>query len=229
MVVSTEIEKVQQNAKKLCVTYADEVKSLEKQLASLQQPQKEPGYGMGQILKGSVKWAVLGGAVGVFLGCVWVLVTLMMCSRAESSRQMEKLLQLPFLGSVAKNGDIFNRVARKMLGERCWRTHQQAADYITENLKALPGDGDALAILTTLPENKLGQSLEAAETAASGAFQTVYTVADAERNPQTARILSQCSRVLLAERVGTSETQAIRALMETAQRLDAKVEGFIVL
>lgn len=229
MVVVIDLESRQENAKQLCKTYSDEIEKLEKELKTLQKPAPVEGYTMGEILKGTAIWVVLGVAGGIFLGCVWLLILLMMRSKAESSRQMEKLLQLPFLGSLAQRGNLFERMACKMLGERTWKDPQLAAAYITENLKALPEGDKALVILSTLPEKKLGQALENAKTAAAGAFETVYTVSDAERNPETVRVLAQCGRVLVAERTGVSDTHSVLAMMDTAKRLGAAVEGFITL
>lgn len=229
MVVSMEIERAQDNAKNLRRTYAEEVEELQEQLAELEQPEKEAGYGFGQILKNTFLWIILGGIAGVFLGCLWLLVRLMTHNRAESSRQLEKLLQLPFLGSVARRGNIFGRIACTLLNERTWKDPKQASAYVAENLKALPTDKKALVILTTLPEEALGKTLKAAQTAAGEAFEQVLVVSDAEHNPMTARALSQCGCALLAERVGVSETQAILTLMDTAKRLDVPVAGFITL
>ena len=229
MVVSSEIESRQEKARELCKTYAGEIGKLEQKLKALGQPAQVPGYTLGEILKSTVIWVVLGVAGGIFLGCAWVLIMLMMRTRAESSRQMEKMLQLPFLGSLAKRGDLFNRVACALLGERTWKNPQLAAAYITENLKALPAGEKTLVILSTLPEKKVGQALENARTAAAGAFETVYTVSDAERNPETVRVLSQCGRVLVAERTGVSDAGEVLAMMDTAKRLGATVEGFITL
>lgn len=229
MVVSSELETRQEKAQALCKTYTEEIEKLEQKLKALGQPAHVNGYTLSEILKSTVIWVVLGVAAGIFLGCVWVLMMLMMRTKAESSRQMEKMLQLPFLGSLAKQGDLFNRIACSMLGERTWKNPQLAASYITENLKALPAGERSLVILSTLPEKKLGQALEAAKTAATGAFETVYAVSDAERNPETVRTLTQCSRVLVAERTGVSDAGSVLAMMDTAKRLGATVEGFITL
>ena len=229
MVILTTLEGRQEEARNLYKSYSDELKNLQKQLENLPEPVPEAGFGMGQILKSTVKWMVIGGIVGVILGCVWVLVMFLMRSKMESSRQLEKMLGIPFLGSAAKAGSFWDRLADKLLGERRWKDPLQAAEFISENLKALADTGAPLAIITTLPEEKAAQMLKTAEAAATAACQKVHVICEAEKNPQTPRVLSGCGQVLLAERAGVSDMPAILALKEIAKRMDVTVVGFINL
>lgn len=229
MVVINEIENRQETAISQYKSYAEAVETLSKQLAQLQQPVAEAGYGTGEILKATVKWMIVGGIAGVVLGCVWVLVMFLFRSKAESSRQLEKLLGIPFLGSAAKRGDIWNRLADKLLSERTWRDPKQASDYITESLKVTLEDRQELALVTTLSEKKTGDAMLVLETAAQEACGKTYTVYEAEKNPQTPGTLARCKTVVLAERINASQVPRILTMIKTAERMGVQVVGFVTL
>lgn len=211
------------------VYYEEEVKNLTQQIEQLQAPQKRGAYSMTAVLKASIKWIILGFVVGGMLGCAWVLVLYLFRSRAESSRQMEQILGVPFLGSVAKKGDIFHRLADGMLMERVWKDPAQAQAYMTAAMKNAAEDAQRILILTTLNGQATEAALASVEKAAAAVSGNVSGLPDAERNPRTAEVLSGCRCVILAERVGVSDVPRMQSLLALAERMDAKVVGFVTI
>ena len=211
---------------KTCITNVEELKA---ELGALKKPQKEAGYGRAQILSGSIKWAVIGGVLGVFLGAAWALCRGLLSSRLQSKRHMEAVLQVPFMGSVAGKSNIFCRMAGRLLGEPRWKDPEEAYNFVARNIGAAVDKEEKMLILTTLSEKEFAAAskdlLLAAETACEG----VQCVHCADRNAQAISALAECKKVLLAERVDASDGQRVLSAMELAKRMDAAVVGFVTV
>lgn len=223
------IENRQTTEEKLTNTCITNVEKLQKQISELKEPQKEASYGRAQILSGSIKWAVIGGVLGVFLGCVWALCRALLSSRLQSKRHMEAVLQVPFMGSAAGKGNIFQRMAGRLLGEPRWKDPEEAYNFVARNIDTAVDKEEKLLILTTLSEKKFAAAskdlLLAAETACEG----VQCIHCADRNAQAISTLAECKKVLLAERIDASDGQRVLSVMELAKRMDAAVVGFVTV
>ncbi len=227
--VSDEVKNQQDYHNESEADLENEVKRLKDEIENLAMPERRPGYSMKEILTATLKWVILGFVIGGILGCAWVLVLYLFQSRVESSRQMEQVLGIPFLGSVAKKGDIFHCLADMMLAERVWKDPAEAEEYVTKSLQAAAGETDGVLILTTLKDKHVGSALTSVEKAVLPAGGKACFIKDAEKNPQTVEALQTCKCVVLAERTGASEVPQMLGLLELAKRMDAKVVGFVTI
>lgn len=219
----------QLSAKEQADEYWKNTDALQKQINGLTKPTKGAPYSTATIVKSTVKWTVLGGIVGVILACAWILVLFLFRSRVESSRQMEQLLGVPFLGSVAKKGDIWHRLAQKMLCERVWTDNDQASAFIAQSLKAGMDTAEQVAIVTTLHGKDTDDALGAVSAAAATVCSKVFSAKDAEKNPEAIALFASCKYAVLAERVGVSEVPEMLVVLETAKRMDVQVVGFVTV
>lgn len=202
-------------------------KELEAQLDGLIAPVKRGSYSKQEILKSAIIWAVLGAVAGGVLSCVWILVLFMFRSRIESSRQMEQVLGVPFLGSAVKSSNIWKRLSDRMLAEPTWQDDTQAESYMAEAFRAAAGAPEQAVILTTLAGKKL--DLSGVEKTIGKVAGKVICVADAERNAETVKALQKCKCVVLAERVDASELPKMQSLLEQINRMEATVVGFVTI
>lgn len=223
------LESKQIAAKELADEYWLDTDVLQKQIDGLAKPTKGAPYSSATILKSTVKWAVLGGIVGVILACAWILVLFLFRSRVESSRQMEQILGVPFLGSVAKKGNLWNRLAQKMLCERVWTDAGQASAFIAQSLKAGMDCADQVAVVTTLHTKDADDALAAVSSAAATVCGKVLLAKNAEKNPETIALFQSCKQVVLAERVGVSEVPEMLVVLETAKRMGVQIVGFVTV
>lgn len=205
------------------------VTNLENQIHSLAVPEMGVPMSKKTVVIQSAKWAVLGAFVGIVLACIWILVLFLMRSRAESSRQMERILGIAFLGSVAKKGSIWERMARKLLGERVWKDADTAAAFLAQSVESAVEPDAPLAVLTTLNTKDAESALVAVSEAVSPVCPQVSCVKNAEKNPDAVALLRDCKTVLLAERPGVSNTPEIRSLMDMAEKQDVRIVGFVTI
>lgn len=201
------------------------VKDLEKQLDALVAPvQSNVSISPASI----AKWAILGAFAGLALGCAWALVAFVMFTKTESSQQMQAALGIPYLGTTAKAGDSFQRLAGRIMGETRWDDREQAIAFVAENLQAM-GVQEDLAIITTLHTKDACAALEQAAQDLRPVCDNICCAANAQANRDALELLRRCKNLLLAERIGASDVTKMLSLLNTANRLGITVVGFITI
>lgn len=209
------------------VSYTDNIENLNEQLENLSEPEREEVRNPLKIALSAVKYAVLGAAVGVLLALVLILADYIFRNRAETSRQLEEGLAIPFLGSMAKPGGIWNRLADRMIGERIWPDEAQALQYISSGAKVLLPSSGTVLLASTLPLD--AAAVQPLVKALESAGRTVRFVGDANRSPEMAENLKACGCVVLLERAGISHWDALTELASMAKSLDRPLSGFLTL
>lgn len=225
--VDDDLESTQKANLEKITTYTDNIKSLNEQIEALEEPERDSAPSTFKILLSTVKYAVLGAVIGVLIAFVLVLVSYLFRNRAETSRQLEEGLSVPFLGSTAKPAGIWNCMADWILSERLWPDEAQAADYISASAKALlPASGTVL-LASTLPLAE--EAVQPAMKALAGQCRSVRFVGNAVRSPETAEALKECGCVVLAERPGSTRWDDVTELSALAGNLGRPVSGFITV
>lgn len=206
--------------------YTGNIETLTKKLENLKAPKRDTPPSVSSILLSALKHAVLGAAVGMVLALVWDFLSYLFRGRAETSRQLEQGLSIPFLGSPARPEGVWNRLANWMIGERVWPDEAQALAYISSSANILLPSGRIL-LASTLPLDE--KSLQPVIKALEGTERTVRFVGDAGRSPETVGALRDCGCVVLAERAGATRWDAVTELAALAKSLDRPVGGFVTV
>lgn len=209
--------------------YNVELEKYRTELKKIKTPTPETLVTMADAVKDALVGAVLGGLVGFVLACGTVWMVYIVRDGVETSRQAEAILGAPYLGSAAGKKGIFDRLADRFVGERCWKDPRMAADYIAENLIARLPEQVSVALLSTADIQEdtalMPQVLEALR--ARGC--TVRFAALAEQNPAAVSALRECGYLVMAEQLGMSSRSAMVSLRQQAAQLDAVLVGFITL
>lgn len=225
--VDDSLESTQTSNLEKITTYTDNIDKLTEKLENLKKPEREHGDSPAEIAMSAVKYAVLGAALGLVLALVWDLLSYLFRNRAETSRQLEQGLSVPFLGSVSKRGGVWNRMADWVLDERLWKDEDQALAYISSSAGTLlPPSADVL-LASTLPLEEA--DVQAVVKALEGQGRTVRFVGGAGRSPKTAEALNACGCVVLAERPGDTRWDDVTELAALARSLDKPVGGFVTV
>lgn len=225
--VDDNLENTQTSNLEKITTYTDNIANLNKQLEELKTPEQETLPSALKIVLSCVKHAVLGAVLGVLLALVWALVSYLFRSRPETSRQIEEGLSIPFLGSTAKPGGLWDRLADRILSERLWKDGDQALAYIAASAKALLPASQAVLLASTLPLET--ESVQDVMKALGDQGRTVRFVGSAGRSPETAEALKACGCVVLAERPGSTRWDDVTELSALAGSLGKPVSGFVTV
>ena len=228
-IVAEGIETRQTTEETQLKSYTKDVETAKEKLEQLVKPQKGIIYTKSLMLKESIKWAVIGGVLGVFLGCAWALCRALLGSRLQNKQHMEAVLKVPFMGSVAPKGNVFHAVAAWLVDEPRWADPEDAYNFISSNIGSAVKKDEKVVILTTLSEKEFaktsGDLILAAEAACDGAL----CVSCADRNAQAVAALTGHKKVLLAERTDASNGLRVLSVTELAKRMDATVVGFVTV
>lgn len=209
--------------------YMLELEEYKADLKKIQRPALETLVTMSDAVRTAVIWAILGGLVGFVLACGTVWMIYIVRDDVETSRQAEAILGAPFFGCAAGKKGFFHRVADRFVGERYWRDPQMAADYISENLISRLPEKTSVALLSTADIQEdtalLSQVLEAMKARGCA----VRFAANAGQNPAAIAALRECEYLVMAERLGCSNRNAMLCVQQQAKQLNAELIGFITL
>lgn len=228
-VVDYELDRSQIIAMEKYDQYMLELEQYKTDLKKVQKPTVETLVTMGDALKDAVIWAVLGGVVGFVLACGTVWMVYIVRDDVESSRQAEAILGVPYLGCAAGKKGFLDRISDRFVGERYWDDADMAAEYIVENLISRLPEKANVAVLSTVAVQEDAVQLPKVLEAMKARGCQVRFAAKAEQNPAAIAALRESRYVVLAERLGTSNRNAMLSVRQQAQQLNAEILGFITL
>ena len=200
-----------------------------KELSSIEKPETEVLVTKGDVVKTAVIWAVLGGLVGFVLACGTIWVVYIVKDGVESSHQAEAILGLPFFGSAEGKRSVFYSLANSFVGERQWKDRDQAVAYIVENLKSRADAPAKVALISSAAVKDTDEGVQLVMKALTEAGYAPSFVPESGRNPAAIAAMRQSDCVILAERLGKANRNAMRYTVEQAKQLDAKLAGFITV
>ena len=227
--IDYELDKTQITNKENVDTYQLEIEEYKYEMKKLSKPSEESVLTLGGVVKSAVKWAIIGGVVGFVMACAVVWLIYILSDGVETSRQAEAILGVPYYGSATKKGNVFVQLANWFVGERRWKDREQAVCYIAENAKARLEGQQKIALLSTLAVSEEDAAIQMVLKALRDQGHAVTFAAEAEENPAAIAALRESTCVILAERLGKSNRNAMLQVCAQAEQLGTKAAGFITL
>ena len=219
----------QSDAQSRITEQEETVKSLEKQLKELQEPEKAVASSIGSAsARALIKYAVIGGFIGLLLACLLILWGNIASKKAESSLQVERTLKIPFLGNIDQAAGKADRLFQKISGERTWETPDAALLYAVERISC--GHNGKERIVLALADRETASPHSLAELKAHLEKQGVCAelVGDFNRNPKAVEALGQCDTVILVGRAHRSKLNDLAEIVFCVQQAGKSVKGFIM-
>jgi len=206
----------------------DTIEQLDAQLNDLKEPQKEEGFSTDTIIKSVVKYAALGIVLGAVFACFWICCVSVFGSRVSSTYQLERLAELPFLGSLKTPRNVLDRFANHIVGERAWSDKTQADAYLMEQIKARCPNGEKLLVLSTLSAKKAEAAASELSELLTTSGYAVKMILDAAHNPDTVQAIRQSGTILLAESVDATQMGAVQDAAVQVRSAEKQFLGFIM-
>ena len=228
-IVNTDLETKQSTLRNELRTLSDTLDDLNKQLSALAEPTRESGYSAGSIIKSTIKYAILGAIIGLFLACAVVFMLALFRNRLEISYQLEQGLDIPFLGSLAPRGDLFNRLSSRISSERTWKDHDQALTCVAEKSRLYLEGKQNIVLLTTQLIGQDAPVVQELLEMLSKDGRTVHFVNDAAHNPQPVTSIPACDSVVFAEKAGRSSLISIADAAALVRKFDKPIDGFVLI
>ena len=174
------------------------------------------------------KNAILGGAVGVVLACIWLVGVQLVSSKVSSAQRMARYAGLTHFGSVKKSRSIFTMLSQLVMNERAWKNEDQSLAFIREKgIVHLPESG-AVALVSTLPkvDEKLVEKVVEA-LAAEG--RKVSFAADMLHAPEALAQIRNADALVLLERPFVTENAAVISAASLAEEMGKPLCGFVMV
>lgn len=205
------------------------IEDTKESIEDLTEPEQDEGYSTATIIRSVIKYAVLGAAMGLFLGCLFVCCYWLFAGRVSNSFQLEQVVSAPFLGSLSIPSTWAARLSAAVMGERTWRDRGQAMAYIREQIKgSRPTDGKIL-LFSTLPEKTAGIGMEELKSTLSQDGYEVSAVMDATHNPAVVEAVHAHTAAVFVEMAGSSNITAIQSAAAQLKNKEVPVLGIITI
>ena len=216
-------------AKENMEAYVLTVEATQKKLDELKKPAPRAQITVKTVLVEGAKNAVLGGCLGVFLGVLWAIVSYLFSNKLTVSSQLEQLLSAPMMVAVPGKKNIWNKLADKMVGERVWKTREEAANYLKEAAALRLKQGDRIVLLSTLPCEEEEQAVALVKKELASVGSTVQYVKSARQSAQTLNALANSDCVIFLERCNASKLRDINTVITLAEEQGKPIKGFIMI
>lgn len=178
-----------------------------------------------------IRYSLIGFIIGGFFSILLLVSFLVLRNPITSSFKAERIIEKPFLGFVFKNDGIFDKMSRKMIGERQFKDINEAENYlrnsINNNFSMIPKDS-AVVILSTAKEKLVLEPGERLCALLKESGFNVEFLPDSADNPDVLCDLKKADAVLLLEKQWTSKWTLIEYNYNLSERFEKPVIGFVL-
>lgn len=178
------------------------------------------------VLVAVIKGVIIGGVMGVALACVWFCGKALVDDALLSSAQAEKMLGIPFIGSIASKKGL-EYLASIVSGERIWKDEQQALAYIAETVAMHEVNGTIL-VVSSSGEKLCDDQIQKLQKTLGSEEQVLFEN-DFMHNPKALSAVRNCSAVLLAESSGRTKLREAAEVVQFAGKCGKPVIGFVMV
>lgn len=227
--VDDSLDSLQQSNWEQMQTYQTNRDNTKKSLEDLKKPERENGYSIMNVAKTVIKWAALGAFGGAFLALVYIFLAYALQGYTESTRRVELVLSLTFLGFASAPKKFWERLASRIVGEKNWKEEQERLAYLKEHLKAYVPKDCKVTLVSTLPVQAEDAAVQEIIKAISEQGHAVRFVNRAQQNPDALDAVKDCDGIVLAEKTGVSRWDPLMEQKRLAKQMDKPIFGFISL
>lgn len=231
-IVNSELVVQQDNAASSVETIKKHINSIEAQLNSLKRPtltQSGTRITIRGMINSSIKYTILGCAIGVLLDCFLVIYFLVAGRWLEFPSHFGKAYAIPFLGTLRGKGGLFERLSNWVLGEHTWESIEKAGAFVKQTADVLLQDSSSVGVLSTLPLDEKDASIAAVLYALKHDGRTLSYVSNAARSTETPRVIRDTQKLVLVERKGISHVADIASVVNLADAVGKPVAGYIIV
>lgn len=226
--VDVDLAKQQKAARDQITDLQKSLSDKEAALKELKEPQA-PSLGMRAVIKTGVKYAILGGILGVFAVAFCISALFVMSDKVYAAKDIRRRYGLDLLGTVAvdgkKNGGIDAWLARLEGRKVCIDTEQNSA-LLAANMENYAGDRKKLLVTGLVEESQLKQVVEMVQKQLKG--YELASGANMLECAETLKKLPECEGVVLVEQSGVSGYSEMTQEIEKIKSMDKAIVGCVV-
>lgn len=226
--VDVDLAKQQKAARDQITDLQKSLSDKEAALKELKEPQA-PSLGMRAVIKTGVKYAILGGILGVFAVAFCISALFVMSDKVYAAKDIRRRYGLDLLGTVAvdskKNGEIDAWLAR-LEGRKVCADSEQNGALLAANMQNYAGDRKKLLVTGLVEESQLKQVVEMVQKQLKGYELAIG--ANMLECAETLKKLPECEGVVLVEQSGVSGYSEMTQEIEKIKSMDKAIVGCVV-
>lgn len=226
--VDTDLAKQQKDARDQLTDLQQSLSDKEAALKDLKEP-SAPSLGKSAVVKAGVKYAVLGGVLGVFVVAFCISAVFVMSDKVYAAKDIRRRYGLDLLGTVAvdgkKNGGIDAWLAR-LEGRKVCADSEQNGALLAANMQNYAGDRKKLLVTGLVEESQLKQVVEMVQKQLKGYELTIG--ANMLECAETLKKLPECEGVVLVEQSGVSGYSEMTQEIDKIKSMDKAIVGCVV-
>ena len=226
--VDVDLAKQQKAARDQITDLQKSLSDKEAALKELKEPQA-PSLGMRAVIKTGVKYAILGGILGVFAVAFCISALFVMSDKVYAAKDIRRRYGLDLLGTVAvdgkKNGGIDAWLAR-LEGRKVCADSAQNGALLAANMQNYAGDRKKLLVTGLAEESQLKQVVEMVQKQLKGYELTIG--ANMLECAETLKKLPECEGVVLVEQSGVSGYSEMTQEIDKIKSMDKAIVGCVV-
>lgn len=228
VVVDEDVAEVQEDAADRLLEYMDYLEEYRYALEQLSAPGM-PDVSVSGVVKGAIKYALVGFLVGAFLVAAVACVGFVIGDKVYSAEELKSRFGLTLLGKVALNQKKSCCIDRLL--DRCedrGKTEEQGALAVAgANVANHCPENAALLVAGTAGEAEMAKIVETLTQALPG--RTVIFGGSLLESLTAIEALPKCDAVLLVERCGVSRYSQIDAQLQAVKGVNKQLLGCVVL
>ncbi len=175
-----------------------------------------------------VKFGLIGAFVGIFVMLCVYCFPFIFKMPVTSSYSFEDKTKVPFMGALFADNKFWSKVARKMIGERDWKTEEEAVDFVKENVASNIGKNSKIALVSSVSEADVKEAVNKTTEILKGLGHEVVFVPRAYQNPSVFSATADADYVVVLERQWASSSNKAIFNIEKAKASEKPVAGFIL-
>jgi len=179
----------------------------------------------------TIKYSVLGFLAGGMVSFICAFIAMLSSNPILLSFDVEDRMKKPFLGAVFASSGLLARVARKVIGERSFKSGEDASKMISKNFSCLSTEikqGDCVAILCSRRDKYTEIAADSVcRVINECGFKTVF-VSDSLQNPDALEAIRDSNAVVILEEQWKSKWIQVASNIQMIENSQKPIVGFIL-
>ena len=227
--VDMDLAKLQKDNRNAITDLQKSLTDKEDALKELKEPQA-PSVGMSAVVKTGVKYAVLGGILGVFAVAFCISAVFVMSDKVYAAKDIRKRYGLNLLGTLdvpgAKRKSGIDAWLARLEGRRAGVDATRSGELLAANVENYAGACKKLLVTGLVVENQLKDLGKMLQKELKD-YELVVG-ANMLESAETLRKLPECDGVVLVEQEGFSSYADLTQEIEKVKSMDKPVVGCVV-
>lgn len=229
IVVNSDLRTYQANNQIQPLELTMQIATKNQEISEMEKPSEYVAPSMMTVIKSGIKYAILGGVVGVCMAAVLAVLGDAMSDKLRCERQLTLMTKLRCLGNVAVDKPVrgLKKCADTLQGVQEPLPEEKSLPLICANIQENEGSYHKVLLTGSLDETALSTMAEKLQAICENRIQFIWGE-DVNVDSDTVYMLSEADACVLVERKNTSNLSVIVREVDRLQKSGKEILGFVL-